>query len=164
MTAAGKKISAIVVATCIIVAAFLVLFCTSRKSHGADLTRLEVGMTFAPPHNEPVVGEHVARYKIEGDAGIRIWKINVDGNAKVWFLNPWDSPDVVGHGFPTAWRNSRWGAESIRLDWTVKAGIDVAPRLQTYIEHNKWGYLSGTLPSSHVSEYYWLAGIRYRYR
>ena len=120
MTRSEKVLSLVLVVACILGVIFL---SCPRPGFGADLTRLEVGMAFAPPHNEPVVGEHVARYKIEGDAGIRIWRIDVDGNAKVWFLNRWDPPDVVGHGFPTAWENSRWGAESIRLDWTVKAGI-----------------------------------------
>jgi hypothetical protein len=128
-----------------------------------DLERMEVSAAFAPPHNEPVVQDMVARYKVEADGGIRFWKrVTFDANLKAWFLQGWRTPDAVGHGFPDAWRGSDWNAERVRIDYNLKLGVDVYKSVQVFVEHNKYGYLTTAAPSAHASEYYWMTGLRWR--
>ncbi len=127
--------------------------------------RAEIGVAFAPPHNEPVVQDFVARYKVEADGSVRFWKrVTFDVNLKAWGLQDWRTPETVGHGFPDAWQGSDWNVKTIRLDYTAKIGVDVYGPVQLFVEHQKWGYLSNVMPSAHVSEYYWMTGVRYRWR
>jgi hypothetical protein len=124
--------------------------------------RLEVSAAFTPPHNEPVVQDMVARYKAELDTNIRFLKrFTFDTNAKLWFLQNWRTGEVVGHGFPEAWRNSDWNFERVRLDYNLKLGVDIYGPIQAFVEHNKWAYVTESKPSK-ISDYYWMTGIRYR--
>jgi len=135
-------------------------------AHASDLsprfTRLELSAAFTPPHNEPIVQDMVARYKLEFDGGIRFLKrVTFDINTKVWFLQQWRTPDTVGHGFPDAWQGSDWNFERARIDYNFKLGVDIYKNiLQAIVEHNKWDYLTEARPSSHVSEYYWMTGLK----
>src|SRR3990172_2208697 len=118
-----------------------------------DLERFEISAAFTPPHNEPIVQDMVARYKLEADGGIRFWKrITFDANIKAWFLQEWRTPDVVGHGFPDAWRGSDWNFERARLDYNLKLGMDVWRSVQIFVEHNKWDYITELKPASHANE------------
>ena len=128
-----------------------------------DLERLEVSAAFTPPHNEPIVQDMVARYKVEADGSIRFWtRFTFDANAKIWFLQEWRTPDRVGHGFPEAWKGSDWNFERARLDYTLKLGVDVIGPVQVFMEHNKYNYLTDAAPADHQNEYSWLAGVRWR--
>lgn len=163
MTAVEKRLFwAIAVVTCIVIGVAFVLFGVCSKAHGFDVTRFEVSAAFTPPHNEPIVGNKVARYKVEGDAGLRLWRFTLDGNAKVWFLQDWRTPEVVGHGIPDAWRGSDWGFDAARLDYNAKLGFDLVGGWQAFVEHNKWSHLAGIPPSVHANEYYWMTGFRYK--
>lgn len=154
-------VKALVVLACVLLAlAFVLVSCP--KSYGAELYRAEVSFAFTPPHNEPIVGDKVARYKAEGDAGLRLWRFVLDGNVKVWFLQGWRPPEVVGHGIPDAWRGSDWGFDSARLDYNLKLGFDLFGGWQAFVEHNKWNHLSGIPPSAHANEYYWMTGLRFK--
>jgi len=127
--------------------------------------KLEASTMFTPPHNEPIVQDMVARYKAELDTSVRFLKrMTLDVNTKIWFLQSWRTPDVIGHGFPDAWHGSDWNFERARLDYNLKLGMDVYGPWQVVVEHNKWGYLTEAQPASHANEYYWMAGIRYRYK
>jgi len=154
----------------ILTVAFVICSIGIVSPHAADLgkyvhlNRLDFAVAFAPPHNEPIVGDKVARYKLEGNGGLLIGPVTFDVNAELWGLNQWDSPNAVGHGFPDAWRNSRWGVETARLDWTMTLGYYLTKKTQAYIEHNRWDYVGGAIPSSHISEYYWMVGLRYIYK
>lgn len=131
--------------------------------YSPKVERLEVSAAFTPPHNEPIVQDMVARYKAELDTGVRFLKrFTFDANLKVWFLQNWRTPDTVGHGFPDAWEGSDWNFERARMDYNLRLGVDVYGPIQAFVEHNKWDYLTEAGPSSHMSEYYWMAGIRYR--
>ncbi len=142
----------------------VLLLLVASNVHAIDLTRLEVSAAFTPPHNEPVIGNYVARYKVEGDAAIRAWRFTLDGNVKAWFLQNWRTPEVVGHGFPDAWRGSDWGFHSVRLDYNVKLGFDIVRHLQAFVEHNKWGFVTEAPAGSKPSDYYWMTGFRYKFR
>jgi len=137
----------------------------AETTYAPKLEKLEASVMFTPPHNEPIVQDMVARYKAEFDTSIRFLKrVTLDANAKMWFLQDWRTPEIVGHGFPDAWRGSDWNFERVRLDYNLKLGLDVYGPWQVVVEHNKWDYLSKSLPNDHVNEYYWMAGIRYRYK
>lgn len=124
--------------------------------------RLEVSAAFTPPHNEPVVQDMVARYKLEGDGSIRFWKrVTLDANLKIWFLQDWRTPQAVGHGFPDAWKGSDWNFERARMDYNLKLGVDIVGPIQAFVEHNKWNYLTEARPAKE-SDYYWMTGFRYR--
>jgi hypothetical protein len=132
----------------------LLVLLVALPSRAMDLERFEVSTAFAIPHNEPVIGEYVARYKAELDASVRfLSRITFDANAKAWGLQEWRTPEVVGHGFPDAWQGSDWSIETVRMDYNFKAGVDIYGPLQAYVEHH---------PRSDVSSYYWLTGFRYR--
>lgn len=133
------------------------------SAESASLEKLEISAAFTPPHNEPIVQDMVARYKVEGDGGILFWnRFTIDGNIKVWFLQDWRTSEVVGHGFPEAWKGSDWNFKRARIDYNLKLGMDVYKYIQIFIEHNKWDYLTEAKPSTQVSEYYWMTGIRWR--
>jgi hypothetical protein len=145
----------------LLISALSLLICAPAGA--VSLDRFEISAAFSPPHNEPVVQDFVARYKIEADGSVRFWKrVTADLNVKAWGLQDWRTPEQVGHGFPDAWRGSDWGVKTIRLDYTAKIGVDVYGPVQLFVEHQKWGYVSSVLPSSHISEYYWLTGVRWR--
>ncbi len=144
---------------------FLFVMFFASTASAVDLERFEISAAFTPPHNEPIVQDMVARYKAEADGSIRFWRrVTLDANVKAWFLQDWRRPEIVGHGFPDAWRGSDWNFERVRLDYNLKLGVDVYGGWQAFVEHNKWDYLTAAAPSSHVSEYYWMTGVRYRYR
>jgi len=148
-----------------ILAAILILGFSAGKVRAIELTGLEVSAVFAPPHNEPVVQDMVARYKAEFDGGVRFWKrVTFDANARVWFLQEWRTPETVGHGFPEAWKGTDWNFERVRMDYNLKLGVDVLGPVQVFVEHNKWDYLTRAKPSDHSSEYYWMTGFRFKYR
>ena len=44
-----------------------------------ELHQLTVDATFAPPHNEPVVGDRVARYRLQASADVRMWRFAWEG-------------------------------------------------------------------------------------
>ena len=143
-------------------AVVLALLLSASTAMALDLERFEASAAFAPPHNEPVVNDQVARYKVEGDGSIRFWKrMTFDANLKFWFLQDWRTGEVVGHGFPDAWRGSDWNFERVRMDYNLKLGIDIVGPFQAFVEHNKWAYVSESKPSN-ISDYYWITGIRWR--
>ena len=145
------------------IALVLLTLLLALPAGAVDLERFEIGAAFTIPHNEPIVQDMVARYKVEADGSIRFWKrFTVDANAKVWFLQDWRTPETVGHGFPDAWKGSDWNFEQARFDYNLVLGIDVWRSLQVFIESNKWDYLSEARPTSHVSEYYNMVGIKWR--
>ena len=142
---------------------FLVIFCLSSCGmtpvYALDITRIEGSLAFAPPHNEPVVLNYVARYKAEIDLEINHKIFWVELNQKIWGLQDWRTPELVGHGFPTAWQGSDWSVKNLMLDFTGKYGITVYRPFQIYVEQNltkNIGINQGTLSSN----YYWLIGIR----
>jgi len=135
------------------------------EGYGPQLESFEAGVAFTPPHNEPIVQDMVARYKIEADGSVRILKrITFDANVRFWFLQGWRTPDAVGHGFPDAWRGSDWNFERVRADLNLKLGVDVCGPVQAYVEHGKYNYVTASMPTSHISEYSWMAGLRYRWK
>lgn len=151
----------------IVLLALLALFVAFPAS-AADLTRLDFSLGFAPPHNEPVIGvvdAKVARYKLEANGGLRFWKrVTFDAAAKFWFLQDWRPGEVVGHGFPDAWRGSDWNFDRVRLDYNLQLGVDILGPVQAFVENNKWSHVMGAPPSAHASEYYWMAGIKVKIR
>ena len=139
----------------------LLILLVPISSHAINLEKFELSAAFTIPHNEPIIQDMVARYKLEADGGIRFWKrVTFDVNTKIWFLQNWRTPDVVGHGFPDAWKGSDWNFERARIDYNLKLGVDIYGPIQVFVEHNKWDYLTEARPPAQMSEYYWMTGIR----
>ena len=99
----------------------------------ADIN-LELSAQFAPPHNEPVIGNRVARYRIQItptlDWGIVHYRIE----ANAWGVNIWQRPNVVGHGVPEAWENSDWSVEEWRYTGTGTLLIDLGAGTSLFVE------------------------------
>jgi hypothetical protein len=136
--------------------AFLILIPSLAFAWSTE--RFEVGASFVPPHNEPVIEDEVARYKIEMDGSVRFWKrVTADLNVIAWGVQTWRTGDQVGHGFPDAWRGSDWGVKKVYMDYTGKVGVDVYGPVQAFVEHR-------VRPYHLSSNNYWLFGFRYRWR
>lgn len=124
---------------------------------------LYVTATFAPPHNEPVAGDRVARYRAELEPALHLKWLDVEGKLSAWGVQKWRPSSVVGNGFPEAWRGSDWDVEAWRFSYTARATAWVWPqRLGLFAEHYKpinrhsWG---GRGMERH---YYLLTGVRGR--
>lgn len=114
-------------------------------------------LTVAPPHNEPVIGDKVARYRLQLHPEYATTYFRVSPEINVWGVNTWQPSDVVGHGWE-AWQNSDWSVEEFRTSVTTRA--EIGPKaLHFYTEYywpidrKSWG--------GHGLErhYYWLVGV-----
>lgn len=120
-------------------------------------TVLTWNLTFAPPHNEPVVGDRVARYRLYLDPEWRGEYVRFATPITIWGVNTWQPSKVVGHG-SEAWSNSDWSVEKVRVAITPRLEIG-SQRLHFYTEYymplnrKSWG--------GHGLErhYYWLTGF-----
>jgi len=120
-------------------------------------TSLEYNFAFVPPHNEPVVGDKVARYRAQISPSLttKWFRYHLDINA--WLVNTWQSRDVVGNDWE-AWRKSDWGVEDVRLSLLHRFSVGpekVGLFVENYqpIDRHSWG---GQGMERH---YYWLVGV-----
>ena len=125
------------------------------------LEQLEISATFAPPHNEPVVGDRVARYRLQAELDLRWWRLQWQPKVTAWGVNRWRPTDVVGHGIPQAWENSDWSVEKWRISHTQSLSLWLTDALALTTEYympvdrKSWG--------GHGLErhYYWLVGAKW---
>lgn len=149
---------------CAIVCFVMVMSHTTGFAGMAQITDANVGVLFTIPHNEPVINDKVARYRLDHNIGVKLFnfvKINYKGD--LWAVNTWRTPEVVGHGFPDAWRGSDWTVEGWRYDYLVTAYMPVTSsgRLNVGVEHNKYWWITPDATGGHASNYWWQVGIKY---
>lgn len=144
----------------------LMLMClfSTIQAHALEpphLEQLTVETAMAPPHNEPVVGNRVARYRAELKGDVRWGRLQWEPKITAWGVNAWRSTDAIGHGWD-AWRNSDYSIEKIRVSHTQNLSLwlsdHVALTTEYYMPLNRksWG--------GHGLErhYYWLVGFRWQ--
>ena len=109
------------------------------------------------PHHEAVVGDSVARYRLQATPTYEFnygkYSLQVDA----WGVQKWQPSSVVGH-FPESYENSDWSVEKVRVSTKhrLKLGAD---KLHLFVEYymplnrRQWG--------GHGMErhYYLLAGV-----
>ena len=127
--------------------AALLLTSLSAQALDYDLG-LDYNLTFVPPHNEPIVGSKVARYRIQATPKLELGKyFRYEIDVTAWGVNDWRTSEVVGHGFPEAWEGSDWSVDEWRFSMThkVELGTD---KFHGYIEGyrpingDEWGGVS----------------------
>ena len=137
----------------------LLLFATPSLADNwfTDHTSLNYNLTFSPPHNEPVVGNQVARYRLQLNPEITFKYARYDLEFDVWGTNQWRNGSTVGNG-SEAWDNSDWSIDKYRLSLTHKVhlGPETLHIFTEYympIDRKSWG--------GHGMEtnYYWLVGF-----
>lgn len=103
---------------------------------------LSYSATFAPPHNEPVVGNMVARYRLQLEPSVEWEWLRYKLTATAWGCNEWRSDP--GNGFPDAWEGSDWSVTEWRYSLTHRATVG-PKRLGLFVENymplnrNSWG-------------------------
>ncbi len=121
-------------------------------------TGVRYNLTLSPPHNEPVVGDKVARYRLQIKPSVQFKYLRNEVQIDLWGCQTWRTPSQVGHGIPDAWQNSDWDIETVRVGITER--MEIGPqRLHGFTEYyipvdrRAWG--------GHGMErhYYWLIGI-----
>lgn len=140
-------------------AALFILLCLAAPSYALNwphIDQLAVDLTFVPPHNEPVIYDLVARYRIRPVFEWSWWRIRSRSELNLWGCNKWRTPDEVGHGIPDAWEGSDWSVQKWRWDARFEGAIEVAPHCDIYTEYK----IDGTVGK----HYYWLTGVRFRLR
>ncbi|MEZ4599175.1 MAG: hypothetical protein R2940_05245 [Syntrophotaleaceae bacterium] len=139
---------------------FSILLASCLSAYGGwftDHTNLEYNITFAPPHNEPVVGDRVARYRVQLRPSVEFKYFRYNLKIDAWACNTWQSNDVIGNG-GDAWDNSDYSIEKWRIGFTHRA--EAGPKIihlftEYYVpyDNDSWG--------GHGMErhYYWLVGF-----
>ena len=95
---------------------------------------LKYNLTFVPPHNEPIVGSLVARYRAEITPTLQLGKyVHYELDLTTWGVNKWRTSEVVGHGFPEAWEGSDWSVDEWRVSTTHRLILG-AEKFHGYVE------------------------------
>lgn len=156
-----------------IIAAFLVLLLPATAAagwfdswdKGWRLNSAVAELTFAPPHNEPVLpgSRYVARYRatLDLDVSWRIFGFDVQEN--FWGLNEWRPPNEVGHGFPDAWEGSDFRLQGVRVQSILRSTVDLYTTGDTTIqflwEHQEWSEWK-----DERKDYWNLVGFRLKFK
>lgn len=128
---------------------------------GPRLEDFVVSAQFAPPHNEPVVGDRVARYRSEATAVLRWGKLEWQPKLTAWGVQKWQPTDIVGHG-NDAWRNSDFGIETIRWSHTQTVKYHMTDSFALSSEYYMPLYRDTWGGHGLERHYYWLAGFEWR--
>ena len=89
--------------------------------------------TFAPPHNEPVIGDKVARFRLQATPSIEFKYFRYSLEVNAWGVQKWRPSSVVGNGFPDAWQRSDWSVDTWRFTTLHKAEVGTE-KLHVYVE------------------------------
>lgn len=87
---------------------------------------LQWNATFAPPHNEPIIGNRVARYRLQVEPTVKFGWLRYRLMINAWGVNRWQQGCVVGDGM-SAWENSDWSVERWRFSFLQRA--EIGPKL-----------------------------------
>lgn len=89
-------------------AILLVLLLVPTLVAGADFS-LGYNATFVPPHHEPVVGDRVARYRLQLVPMMESRWFDFTGNFNIWGVNEWQDSQTAGDGWGDAdWSIDKW--------------------------------------------------------
>jgi hypothetical protein len=120
------------------------------------LDQVAMDAAFAPPHNEPVIGDLVARYRLRTVMHAHWQRLSFLGEVNLWGCQKWRTPDQVGHGIPDAWEGSDWSVQEVRWDANYEVAFTLAQHVDLFTEY-KW-----TQEYKGHDSYYWLTGFRLR--
>jgi hypothetical protein len=141
----------------ILMISFMVL---ATSAYAIDF-HMSSNFTVAPPHNEPVFGDKVVRYRAQLLTEVE-WKfIRYSLEFNAWGTQQWQPSSVVGH-FPDSLEGSDWGVEAWR--YTNKHILEIG-------SENLYWFNEYYLPidrhdiKGHGMEnnYYWLTGVGIRF-
>jgi hypothetical protein len=116
--------------------------------------------TTVPVNHEPVVGNLVARYRLQLEPRLDWGRLHYHLQANAWGGQKWRPRHTLGEGFFEKYRNSDWSVETWRFSLLHRVHFDLfGDRLQLFSEYYKpirrheWG--------GHGMErhYYWLIGV-----
>jgi len=119
-----------------------------------EVDKISVDFTFAPPHNEPVIGNLVARYRVRNVVSAHWERLSLLAEFNLWACNRWRTPSQVGHGIPDAWKGSDWSIDEWRWDANYEVAYKVHKHFDIFTEY-KW-----TEEYKGHDSYYWLTGFR----
>lgn len=133
---------------------------TAAAHAGPKLEHCYLTSEFAVPHNEPVIGDYVARYRAQAVAEVAWGRVTWEPRLTAWGVNTWRNSEQVGH-FPESFANSDWSIEAVRLSTTQTLSLRLTDYLHLTTEYympfdrSRWG--------GHGLErhYYWLTGFKF---
>jgi len=135
---------------CVLMAAIFSLPAFALETH------LDWNAAFAPPHNEPVVGNKVARYRLQLEPQVKLSCLRLTGQVNIWAVNTWTSRDSHES---KSWKHDDWSIEDLR--YTFKVRGDIGPeKLSLFTEYYQpinsadWGKGATSFGS-----YWWLVGV-----
>lgn len=140
---------------------FLALVAAVSREAKGEVFSLHWNATFVPVNHEPVVGNLVARYRIQLEPRIDYKRFHYVAEMKAWGGQKWRNRSLLGDGFVEKYRNSDWSVETWRFAILHRLTFDLfGDRLGIYTEYympqdrHSWG--------GHGMErhYYLLTGIR----
>jgi len=140
---------------------------TARASELLSIHKIEVQSFFTIPHNEPVVDDKVARYRLTGKIEVDLWRFRGEYEGVLWGLNTWRTPDQVGHGFPDAWKGSDWNIERFKYYQNTAAMFDITGKKNLWIRLEGSQFWYPDLPTGRIagyensSNYWWQFGFRW---
>jgi len=120
---------------------------------------LKYNLTTVPVNHEPVVGDKVARYRLQITPAVQIGRLSHEVQTNIWGVNTWRPRSMLGQGFVEKYENSDWTIENYRVSLMHTTKFDlIDKRLQLFseyyypIDRHSWGGMS-------LRHYYWLIGI-----
>lgn len=138
-----------------ILSVFVILF-FAQCSHGFEF-HLGWNAAFVPPHNEPVVGNKVARYRFQFKPIIETKWLEYNGEFSAWGVNTWTSPN--SH-ISSSWSHDNWNIEEVRYTTKHIVYLGQNKSLRVYSEFYQpinsadWGK-----GGSSMGDYWWLVGL-----
>ena len=122
-------------------------------------THLDLSAGLVPPHNEPILGDRIARYKAEIEAGAEWKRLTLDLDTKLWGLNQWQRN--IGSGWD-AWENTEWGGlDGYRWETNAKLGFRIYKGFGLVWESQRNRYIDYT-PKNFPDKYWNIVGIRWK--
>ena len=121
---------------------------------------LKYNLTTVPVNHEPIVGDKVARYRLQITPVMQIGRLSHEVQTNIWGVNKWRPRSMLGQGVVEKYSNSDWTIENYRVSLMHTTKFDlVDKRIQLFseyyypIDRHSWG----SNPS--MRHYYWLIGI-----
>lgn len=128
----------------------------------ADGFSLRWNATFAPVNHEPVVGNLVARYRLQATPQIDYKRLHYAAELTLWGAQKWRPRHMLGSGFVEKYENSDWNVQEWRTSIKHRLTIDLyRDRFGIFAEyyipinrHTDWGPGNDSLKN-----YYLLTGF-----
>lgn len=122
--------------------------------HAAEF-HLDWNATFVPPHNEPVLWDMVARYRLQLNPQVKFEYLDIRPQLNVWGVNTWIAPNKQ---LSTSWFHDDWSIEEVRYTYKVKAFIGPESwKIRPYTEY--YDAINGGKGATSFGSYWWLIGV-----